>query len=133
MRRILLVIFMLGVSSSVFGQQTRRVNYYYYEMDADDKSLVQITSNAQLNVYLFDKDNFQKYQQNQQFHYDSGTSFAVTQQGAVLPMYLVPPKKQHWYLVLDNRNGLPFPQGMRLGVVLFSKSESLTAKPPPQQ
>jgi hypothetical protein len=123
MKKFLVLIFILCLSSSVFGQQPqpqRRVNYYFYEMDAGPLSLIQITLNAPANVLLLDEGNFQNYRDVKRFDYVGGSYTPST-------FYLVPPKQQRWYLVIDQRGG---PLTVNPLIRLFSAPTELVQKKP---
>ena len=117
MKKLLLLISILCLSSSAFNQQPqRRANYYHYEMDAVPLSVIQVNLNAKVNVFLLDDDNFQKYRDGKGFAYSAGGLLPYT------PFYIVPPKQQHWYLVMD-AGGRPFTANVP--VRLFSEPKEL--------
>ena len=121
MKKVLLLVSILCLSSSAFSQQ-KRINYTYYEMDAGPESLIQVALTAQLNARLYDSDNFQKYRDGNP-DAQADLEVKVTKQLT----YFKPPKKQHWFLVLDN-GGQRFSVG---GIVrLFSLVEEIPSNPP---
>jgi len=123
MKKALLLASILCLSSSAFSQQ-KRTNYVFYEMNAGTENLIQVVINVRLNAFLLDDDNFPKYKNGldwKQIRAD------VSIQTATNPTYIVPPKKQHWYLVIDN-GGKPL--GGNLGVRLFSLDKDLLQKTP---
>ena len=124
MKRLLFLISVLCLclSSNVFGQQPRpRANYYYYGVDAGPENVIQVQVSNPLTVRFLDDSNFQKYQ--------DGRQDVVTTAGALIttaaPYHIVPPKEQHWYVVIENR-GLPF--SANVVVRLFSDPKGLEQK-----
>ena len=119
MKKALLLASILCLLSSAFGQpkqqpQQKRTNYVSYEMNAGGDNLIQIVINIRLNAMLLDDDNFQKYKNGVDYRQ---LSYGMSIQTATNPTYIVPPKKQHWHLVLDN-GGRPL--AGNAGVRLYS-------------
>lgn len=123
MKKVLLLVSILCLSSSVFSQQTpRRVNYLYYEMDASNLDVIQVTLNyTKVNVYLLDGDNFKLYKDGKGFRWVFGVN------SLAYPIHIVPPQAGHWYLVLDAAGNKFTVDGH---VLLFSKPKELPQKPP---
>lgn len=117
----LLAPFTEAQRSNLNRQQTPppRVNYYYYEMDAGPLNVIQITLKVQANVFLVDKDNFQRYKDGQAFTYAFGI-WALRD-----PIHIVPPKEQHWYVVIDAKGNKFTPNAV---VRLFSESKEIPQK-----
>ena len=121
MKKFLLLVSILCLSSSTFSQQ-KRINYLYYEMDAGTKDLIQIQVSNQLFVRLYDSDNFQKYRDGK-----LDPQAALEQFVTASPTYIAPPKNQHWFLVLDNK-GQVF--AVNKIVQILSLVQQVPANPP---
>jgi len=120
MKKLLVLISFLCLLTTVFNHQIPpRVNYYYYEMDAGSLNVIQITLKVQANVFLLDKDNFQRYKDGQAFNY----AFGIWAQNP--PIHIAPPKEQHWYVVIDAKGNKFTPNAV---VRLFSESKEIPQK-----
>jgi hypothetical protein len=121
MKKVLLLVSILCLSSGTLSQQ-KRINYLYYEMDAGTKDLIQIQLSNKLVARLYDSDNFQKYRDGK-----PDPQAAREQIAAVSPTYIAPPKNQHWFLVLDNE-GQSF--SVNKIVQILSLVQQVPANPP---
>jgi hypothetical protein len=91
-------------------------------MDAGREKLILVAlQQYKMNAFLFDDDNFEKYKNGEAARPD------VTTQTVMNPIVIVPPRKQHWHLVIDN-GGKPF--NVNIAVQLFSLDKDLSPKAP---
>ena len=117
MKRLLLLISILCLSSSGFSQQPPhpRLNYYHCDMTAGPDDIIRITLKSQLTVYLYDDDTFRKYKDGEPVQIPGRIVTAS-------PYILVPPKQQHWHVVID-AGSQPIPSSVDVKVFLLKPTK----------
>lgn len=75
------------------------MKYLYYEFNAGNNNVIQVTLNGWANVLLLDDLNFQNYKSGRRYSYYGGKA-------EVSPFNIRPPRYSHWNLIID-RGGYP--------------------------